>query len=105
MVNTIKSRNFGAMMLEISKNNDILNGTLEDMYPGIHSAKENDEDTPRWHHAINGPQKEGYWKAMKTEIRILTKNMHAWEIVDRESWMNVLPSTYGPFVANDTQMA
>jgi hypothetical protein len=31
MVKTIKSGNFGAMMLEISKNTDILNGTLEEM--------------------------------------------------------------------------
>jgi hypothetical protein len=55
MVNTIKSGNFGAMMLEISKNTDILNKTLEDLYPSIISDKENDEDTPTWHHARNGP--------------------------------------------------
>jgi hypothetical protein len=42
MVNTIKSGNFGAMMLEIFKNTDILNDTLEYLYPGILSAKAND---------------------------------------------------------------
>jgi hypothetical protein len=94
MVNTIKLGNFGAMMLEISNNTDIMNDTLEDLYPGIFSAKANDEDTPTWHHAMNGPQKEGYCQAMNTEIRTLTKNMHAWDIVDCESWMNVLPSTW-----------
>jgi hypothetical protein len=58
MVNTIKSGNFGAMMLEISKNTGILNDTLENLYPGILSAKENDEDTPTWHHAMNGPKRK-----------------------------------------------
>jgi hypothetical protein len=58
MVNTIKSGNFGAMVLEISKNTGILNDTLENLYPGILSAKENDEDTPTWHHAMNGPKRK-----------------------------------------------
>jgi hypothetical protein len=31
---------------------------------------------------------------MKTEICTLTEKMHAWDIVDRESWMNVPPSTW-----------
>jgi hypothetical protein len=31
---------------------------------------------------------------MTTEIPTLTKKMHGWDIVDRESWMNVLPSTW-----------
>jgi hypothetical protein len=39
MVNTIKTGNFGAMTLEISKNIDIVNDTLEEIYPGIISAK------------------------------------------------------------------
>jgi hypothetical protein len=43
---------------------------------------------------MNGPQKEGYWQEMTSEIHNLTKRMHAWDIVDRESWMNVLPSTW-----------
>jgi hypothetical protein len=43
---------------------------------------------------MNGPQKEGYWQAMMTEIRTLTEKMHAWDIVNRESWMNVIPSTW-----------
>jgi hypothetical protein len=94
MVNTIKSGNFGAMILEISKNTDILNDTNKDLYPGILSAKANDEDTPTWHHAMNGHQKGAYWQAMNTEIRTLTEKMQAWDIVDRDSWMNVLPSTW-----------
>jgi hypothetical protein len=59
MVNTLKSGNCGAMMLEIYKSTGILNDTLEDMYPGLLSSKANDEDTPRWNHAMNGPHKEG----------------------------------------------
>jgi hypothetical protein len=76
MVNTIKSGNFGAMMLEICKNTDILNDTLEDMDPKIISAKSNDECTPTWHHTMKGPQKEGHWQAMKTEIRASKLGKH-----------------------------
>jgi hypothetical protein len=46
MVNTIKYGDFGAMMLDISNNTDILNATLEDMYHGLLSVKANDEYTP-----------------------------------------------------------
>jgi hypothetical protein len=72
MVKTIESRNFGAVMLEISKNTDIMHDTLEEMYPEILSAKANDEDTPTWYHAMNGPQNKSHWQAMTTEIRTLT---------------------------------
>jgi hypothetical protein len=54
MVNRIKTGKFGAMVLEISKNTDILNNTLDEIYPGIISTKANDEDTPTWHRSING---------------------------------------------------
>jgi hypothetical protein len=31
---------------------------------------------------------------MKAELKRLTEKMHAWDIVDRESWMNIVPSTW-----------
>jgi hypothetical protein len=43
---------------------------------------------------MNGPQNEGYWDAMKAELKTLTEKMHAWDVVDRESWMDTLPSTW-----------
>jgi hypothetical protein len=47
------------MMVEIVKNNNVLNDTIEDICPGILSAKANDEDTPSWDSALNGPRNKG----------------------------------------------
>jgi hypothetical protein len=94
LVTSMKIGNFGHMMVEISKNTDALNETIEELYPRILAAKANDEDNPSWDSAMNGPQKEGYWDAMKSELKTLTEKMHAWDIVEREPWMNILPSTW-----------
>ena len=69
-------------------------GLVEWLHPLALAAKANSEDTPNWHEAMNGPNSEGFWEAMATEIRTLTEKMDAWEVVERESWMNVLPSTW-----------
>jgi hypothetical protein len=52
---------------------------------------------------MTGPNKEGYWQACQTEIRTLTELKDAWELVDRETWMNVYHQ-YGHLNANDTLM-
>ena len=64
------------------------------LHPLALAAKANSEDNPRWEQAMNGPDSEGYWEAMRVEIDTLENQKQAWEIVDRESWMNVLPSTW-----------
>jgi hypothetical protein len=43
---------------------------------------------------LSGPDKAGFWEACKKEILTLAD---AWEVVDREVWMNVLPSTCWAF--------
>ena len=43
---------------------------------------------------MNGLDREGYWKACEKELNTLTEGMDAWEVVNREPWMNVLPSTW-----------
>jgi len=50
-------------------------------------------DNPSWEEAMNGPNADGYWKAAEIEIDTLRK-MDTWDEVDREDWMNVLPSTW-----------
>ena len=42
---------------------------------------------------MNGPQSDGYWEAMKTEIIIL-EDKDFMEVVDRKHDMSVLPSTW-----------
>jgi hypothetical protein len=43
---------------------------------------------------MNGPDKAGYWKACEIELNTLTQKRDAWDVVDREPWMNDLPSTW-----------
>jgi hypothetical protein len=43
---------------------------------------------------MNHPDADGFWKAANDEIKTLTKTMKVWDEVPRESWMNVLPSTW-----------
>jgi len=42
---------------------------------------------------MRGPDRAGYWEAMKVEITTLTK-LQAWEIFPQTSDMNVLDSTW-----------
>ena len=42
---------------------------------------------------MNGPNKQGYWKACETEIKTL-ESKDSWSVVQRKEWMNVLPSTW-----------
>ena len=62
-------------------------------HPMILAAKANSEDTPSWHEAMNGPLRGGYWKAAETEYEVL-QHKDAWDVVEREDWMNVLPGTW-----------
>ena len=65
-----------------------------DFHPMALQAKKNaDPDLPGWTEAMNGPYAEGYYDAAKKEIETL-KEMKVWDLVDRQEWMNVLPSTW-----------
>ena len=57
------------------------------------AVKANSSDNPRWHKAINGPDKTGYWEAMKVEITTLTK-LKAWKVIPKTSEKNILDSTW-----------
>ena len=80
-------------MLEFQRNMDPFSDTLEAWHPLALAAKLNDADNPTWEEAMNGPHAEGFWDAAKTEIDTLER-MKVWNTVDREDWMNVLPSTW-----------
>ena len=67
--------------------------TLEQWDPLALAAKANDADTPNWNEAMNGPFAEGFWEACHKEIDTLV-NMDVWEVVNRESWMSVTPTTW-----------
>ena len=42
---------------------------------------------------MNGPLAEGYMEAARKEYQTLV-DMGVWEVVTREAWMNILPSTW-----------
>ena len=69
-------------------------GTLEEMHPFAFVANANSPDTLTWDDAMNGPDCEGYLEAAKKELDTLALNKDAWDVVDRQPWMNVLPSTW-----------
>ena len=41
---------------------------IEHFDPMWLGAKANNEDTPTWNEATNGPHSKGFWKAMDTEL-------------------------------------
>jgi hypothetical protein len=43
---------------------------------------------------MNGADQAGYWKAMEKELETLEGSKDSWEVVDKQTWMNVLPSTW-----------
>ena len=92
-VSMLKSPEFAKMWALAEQNRDLETGTFEELHPLILAAKASSADNPTWNEAMNGPLSDGYWEAAKKEIETLQK-MKAWEVVDREAWMNVLPSTW-----------
>ena len=58
-------------------------GPLESLHPLALAAKSNSEDIPRWHEAMNGPDSEGFYKAMQDEIETLEEHMDCWDVVPR----------------------
>ena len=84
-----------AMEKEYGSQHNILDssGFVESFYPIILAVKANAGDNPNWFQAMNGPQSDGYWEAMKSEIMIL-EDEDSWEVVDRKHDMNFIPSTW-----------
>ncbi len=92
-VDTVKQYYNRRSLLQLFKSYHYDTETLEDWDPLAFAAKVNDADTPNWNEAMNGPEAEGFWQACIKEIRTL-EAMKVWEVVTREDWMNVLPSTW-----------
>ena len=89
----VKSFDAKRVFLCMLKSFDEVTKTLKEWDPLVLAAKANAEDTPDWNMAMNGPNAEGFWEACKVEINTL-EDKDVWEVVERQSWMNVLPSTW-----------
>ena len=91
----MKSRASGIKrFIEVSYKDD----TIEDMRPDCLSAKlrKHDPDQPSFGQAMSGEENEEYWKACEAEYDMLENKMEAWEVVDRDGTMNILPGTWAP---------
>ena len=84
----------GRVWALMNRNTDPEVDTVEYMPPTILATQANAEDNPNWDQAMSGPERAGYWTACEKEIHTLQDEKEAWEVVDREDWMNVLPSTW-----------
>ena len=92
--NAFKPGALGYLLRQLDDETTPLTKHIEAWNPMLLSTKANSEDNPTWAEAMNGPFKEGYWDACVKELHTLEKLKDAWEIVDREEWMNALPSTW-----------
>jgi hypothetical protein len=68
--------------------------TVENLNPSIFAAKANSEDKPTYEEAINGPFAQDFRKSMEVEWDMLDTVVKAWETVERQSWIKVMPSTW-----------
>jgi hypothetical protein len=92
-VDSLPEGSWKAMATNILLNTDE-GGLVNWLHPLALAAKANSKNNPNWNQAMNGPNSKRFWEAMASKINTLVKKMDAWEVVEREPWMNVLPSTW-----------
>ena len=95
-VNQLKTEDGRRTMLSIFKDYDHESNTQESWNPLALAAKttDADADTFTFQEAMNHPNSDGFWDAAEKELKTLKETMKVWDEVDREPWMNVLPSTW-----------
>ena len=92
-ITMLRSADASSFMAEMDVFFDFNTNEVDYFHPLFLSVKANAEDNPRWHEAMNGPDAEGYWRAMEAKLcQLLEKD--AWEVVPREQADKVLPSTW-----------
>ena len=90
----LKSADLKALLNWIESYTDVNVCTIEEYHPMFLATQANASDNPTWEEAVNGPDSNRYWEVMEKEVAMLQKEMDCWEVVDREDFMNVLPSTW-----------
>ena len=73
---------------------DIGSYTITNVQPHFLKAASNDSDNPTFNQVRYSPFAKEWWESMRVELHTLEHELGAWELVDREDWMNVLPSTW-----------
>ena len=93
-IRDLKSTQSTLMSRMMDMNTNPKTGTVEAMHPMVLITKADAADNPRWNEAMSGPDAAGFMEACKKEIDTLFRLMKAWIVVDRQPWMNVIPSTW-----------
>jgi Reverse transcriptase (RNA-dependent DNA polymerase) len=62
-------------------------------HPLAFAAKINSADLPKYHEAMNSPERDEWIKAMEAELDQLEK-MDCWDVVERSANMNVISSVW-----------
>ena len=86
-----QARVYGALHAEKIDEDDVLLG----LHPLAFEAKANANDSPNYYQAMNGPDAEGFYRAMQEEMESL-ESMDPWEIVSISDvkGKNILDSTW-----------
>jgi hypothetical protein len=82
------------MMQSLAAHTDPVSDTVEWMHLMVLGAAANDADNPTWAEAMISPNTQGFCNVMDKEIKMLKQDKDAWDVVKREPWINVLPSTW-----------
>jgi hypothetical protein len=93
MLDSLKTGSLGKLMAQMNIETDQDLNTVEEYNPALLSSKVSEDDNPTYEQAISGPNKEGYWKAVKKEVDTLVKK-GSWEVVTKNAWMHALTSTW-----------
>ena len=93
-IDAIRSVDLHSMERILLQHTDPYHGTVEEMHPFALATKADAADNPSWEQAINGPDSAGYWEECKKELHTLIDKKNAWDVVERQPWMNILPSTW-----------
>ena len=66
---------------------------LDYFNPSLFVTLANQEDSPSFTDAMNGPDAAGFRRAMEIKIEQLIR-MEVFDVVDQEKWMNVVSSVW-----------
>eukprot|EP00804_Cyclotella_cryptica_P010321 CCRYP_012254-RA/>CCRYP_012254-RA protein AED:0.10 eAED:0.03 QI:0/0/0/1/1/1/3/0/1268 len=85
-----------ASYLQPDLSDDHASFTVTDVQPHLltGSPAGDTSDSPTYSQAIHSPHAEKWWEAMDTQLTTLDSDLQVWELVPREPWMHVLPSTW-----------
>ena len=93
-IEAIKLVDLCQMERVLLQHTDPYHGTVEEMHPFALATKADAADNPNWEQAMDRPDSTGYWEACKKELHTLMDKKNAWDVVERQPWMNILPSTW-----------